>query len=295
MLHDLQPDRIRSSLRGRFGTPLELHESIDSTNRRGLEWAEAGAPHGATVVADVQSAGRGRRGRAWRAAPGSGLLFSVVIRATAGVPWGLLPTAAGVAVARCLKTLGPTEVTLKWPNDVLLGGAKVCGVLVESRGAAPAGSYAVVGVGLNVRGSSTELTEAFGRPVTALVPEHLADASRADILGACLNELDDVWSDVEDGRASSLIAAATRLSAVIGRDLVLRLPDGSARRARAQRLREDGALEVADQRGTWVVTSGEIERVEEVGRERLRGPSDEPFGASGAGNGDTAGPRATRG
>jgi BirA family biotin operon repressor/biotin-[acetyl-CoA-carboxylase] ligase len=123
----------------RIGTPRVHFRLTDSTNARARELAGRGAPHGTVVTAAEQSAGRGRQGRTWTAPPGRGLLCSVLIRD----PPRLLPLAAGVAVA---ETVGP-DAQIKWPNDVLLGGRKVAGILVEAR---LQERWAVVGIGLNV-------------------------------------------------------------------------------------------------------------------------------------------------
>ena len=122
-----------------LGHPRVHYRRIGSTNARARELAAAGVPHGTVVTAAEQSEGRGRQGRTWTAAAGRALLCSVVIRD----PPPLLPLAAGVAVAELLGT----GAQLKWPNDVLLEGRKVAGILVEGR---PKEGWAVVGIGLNV-------------------------------------------------------------------------------------------------------------------------------------------------
>jgi BirA family biotin operon repressor/biotin-[acetyl-CoA-carboxylase] ligase len=122
-----------------LGRPRVHYRLIGSTNARARELAGAGAPHGTVVTADAQTAGRGRQGRTWTAAAGRALLCSVVVRD----PPPLLPLAAGVAVA---EVVGP-EAQIKWPNDVLVGGRKVAGILVEAR---PQEGWAVAGIGLNV-------------------------------------------------------------------------------------------------------------------------------------------------
>jgi BirA family biotin operon repressor/biotin-[acetyl-CoA-carboxylase] ligase len=133
-----------------LGLP-RLHLRVtDSTNTRARELAAAGAPHGTLVTAAEQSAGRGRQGRTWSAPAGRALLCSLVLRD----PPRLLPLAAGVAVAEVVARRGAevmagdgAEPQLKWPNDVLIGGRKVAGVLVEGR---PQESWAVLGIGVNV-------------------------------------------------------------------------------------------------------------------------------------------------
>jgi BirA family biotin operon repressor/biotin-[acetyl-CoA-carboxylase] ligase len=124
---------------GSLGRPRLHLRLTDSTNARARELAASGAPHGTLVTAREQTAGRGRQGRTWTAPPGRALLCSLVVRD----PPRLLPLLTGVAVA---SVAGP-EAVLKWPNDVLLGGRKVAGILVEGR---PAERWAVIGIGLNV-------------------------------------------------------------------------------------------------------------------------------------------------
>jgi BirA family biotin operon repressor/biotin-[acetyl-CoA-carboxylase] ligase len=122
-----------------IGTPRLHFRLTDSTNARARELAAGGAPHGTIVTASEQSAGRGRQGRTWVAPPGRALLCSIVLRE----PPKLLPLVAGVAVAE----IAGEQARLKWPNDVLVDGRKVAGILVEGR---PQEGWAVLGIGLNV-------------------------------------------------------------------------------------------------------------------------------------------------
>jgi BirA family biotin operon repressor/biotin-[acetyl-CoA-carboxylase] ligase len=126
----------------RLGTPRLHHRVTDSTSDLARALASGGAPHGTLVTAGEQRAGRGRQGRTWSAPPGRALLMSLVLR-----EWpALLPIAAAVAVAD-VAGAGADEVTIKWPNDVLLGGRKLAGILAESR---PQEGWAVLGIGINV-------------------------------------------------------------------------------------------------------------------------------------------------
>ena len=124
-----------------IGRPHVHHRLTDSTNARARELAIEGAPHGALVTADEQSAGRGRQGRSWSAAPGEALLMSLLVR---GVE-PLLPLTAAVAVC---EALAPLDAAIKWPNDVWIERRKVAGILLEGR---PQEGWAVIGIGLNVR------------------------------------------------------------------------------------------------------------------------------------------------
>jgi BirA family transcriptional regulator, biotin operon repressor / biotin---[acetyl-CoA-carboxylase] ligase len=125
-----------------IGRPRVHHRLTDSTNERARELAAVGAPHGTLVTADEQTAGRGRQGREWTAAPGAALLMSLVLRD----PAEALPLAAAVAVCEAL----PVRAAIKWPNDIWVERRKVAGILVEAR---PQEGWAVVGIGVNVRGA----------------------------------------------------------------------------------------------------------------------------------------------
>jgi len=129
----------------RLGTPRVHFRLTDSTNARGRELAGRGAPHGTVVTASQQTAGRGRQGRTWTAPAGRALLSSLVIRD----PPRLLPLVAGVAVAE----VAGADARIKWPNDILVAGRKVAGILVEAR---LQEGWAVVGIGLNVAVRDTD-------------------------------------------------------------------------------------------------------------------------------------------
>jgi BirA family transcriptional regulator, biotin operon repressor / biotin---[acetyl-CoA-carboxylase] ligase len=151
-----------------IGSPRVHHRLTDSTNERAKQLAAAGAPHGTLVTADEQTAGRGRQGRVWTAPPRSAVLMSVVLRELDE----RLPLTAAVALCDAL----PVEATIKWPNDVWIGGRKAAGILVEGR---PQEGWAVLGVGLNV--TTSEFPAELAEVATSL---HLAgvDATPAQAL-----------------------------------------------------------------------------------------------------------------
>jgi BirA family biotin operon repressor/biotin-[acetyl-CoA-carboxylase] ligase len=160
-----------------IGTPHVHLRVVDSTNARARALGSSGAPHGTLVTADSQTAGRGRQGRTWTAAPGDALLMSLLVR---GVP-PLLPLAAAVAVC---DAVSPLEAAIKWPNDVWIDRRKVAGILLEGR---PQEGWAVVGIGLNVRTRSfpAELSET---ATSLLLAGH--ETSVADVRVALLAALD---------------------------------------------------------------------------------------------------------
>jgi len=124
---------------------MEWHGSLGSTNDRARELAATGVAHGYVVGTEKQTAGRGRKGASWFSEPGRGLAFSVIVRPTwPKNRWGWLSLAAGLAVCRALEEMNLAP-EIKWPNDVLLEGRKVCGILIEA-----AEELAVIGIGINV-------------------------------------------------------------------------------------------------------------------------------------------------
>jgi BirA family biotin operon repressor/biotin-[acetyl-CoA-carboxylase] ligase len=158
-----------------LGRPLHVLARTTSTNDEAKRAAREGAPHGATWVAEEQSAGRGRQGRSWVSARGENLLFSVLLRVTCP-PARLPPVAlvAGLAVRDAVARAAPAvEVRIKWPNDVLVGPRKIAGVLVEAVTVGSRVEAVVVGVGVNVHvrafpedlaGRATSIALAAGNP-----------------------------------------------------------------------------------------------------------------------------------
>ena len=193
-----------------------------STNADAADAARAGAPEGTVVVAEHQTAGRGRLDRTWESPPGSGLALSAVLRpdglALADWPW--IPLMAGVATAEAVAQLG-LVAQLKWPNDVEIGGRKLAGILVE-RIETPAGAAAIVGVGLNVAMTADQLPI---RTATSLRLQGV-DADRDEVLSVLLDALgrchDMLLVDVGAVRAAYLSACST-----VGSRVRVALPDGS--------------------------------------------------------------------
>lgn len=187
-----------------LGWPRLHLRRTDSTNTRARELAARGAPHGTLVTAAEQTAGRGRQGRTWSAPPGRSLLCSVVIRE----PPRLLPLAAGVAVAELAAASG-AQARVKWPNDVLVDGGKLAGILVEGR---PQERWAVVGVGLNVAVREADFPLELRGRVASL---GLEPAAIEPTLTALLTQLDR-WVTAP---ADEVLEAVRRRDALQGREI----------------------------------------------------------------------------
>jgi len=165
----LDIDALRRSLRGRrLGNPVFYSERLESTNDRALELIPRGFPEGTLVLAEEQERGRGRRGRAWSSPPRQGIYASLLLRPP--VSASLMPLvsfAASLGIARTLGERLEMKAEIKWPNDLLIDGRKVAGLLAEARGGEESPAV-VVGMGLNVNQSREDFPEELRDGVTSL-------------------------------------------------------------------------------------------------------------------------------
>lgn len=231
----------------RFGRVHEHHDAIGSTNDRAMTWLLDGGPDGGVVTADAQSAGRGRRGRKWASPPGQDLYVSVLVRPRP-VPanLGALSLAVGVGLREGLvKHLGEAapRIELKWPNDLLVDGRKLGGILCESRWLARRVDL-VVGFGLNV--GRREFPEELREVATSLAELLDEPPARAPLLADLLAGLERAADDFFRGGFAAIRHRYEPHCAVRGRQVrvPVRRPDGSeeAILAVAEGLADDGAL-----------------------------------------------------
>jgi BirA family biotin operon repressor/biotin-[acetyl-CoA-carboxylase] ligase len=218
-----------------IGTPRLHLRATDSTNLRARELALAGAPHGTLVTASEQSAGRGRQGRTWSAPPGRALLMSVVVRD----PPTVLPLVAAVAVARACGA----EARIKWPNDVLVDGRKVAGILVEGR---PQEGWAVVGIGVNVAVRIADLPEELHDRATGL---GLEPEDVEAILASVLEALDTALALDQP----AVLEAWRERDALLGREITWSGGSGIA-----EGVDDVGRLVVRTTGGTTALDAGEV-------------------------------------
>jgi BirA family biotin operon repressor/biotin-[acetyl-CoA-carboxylase] ligase len=246
---------------------VEVVESAGSTNALIAERAQAGGPEGLVILAEHQTAGRGRLDRSWETPARSGLTFSVLLRPTVpAASWPWLPLLTGHAVSTALRAAG-FDATVKWPNDVLLrsdgGERKVAGILVE-RVETPSGAAAVVGIGVNVGMTAEELPvpEATSLAVEGEAPD------RTELLGLLLDTLWDAyvaWQEGGDEGAARLAAAYAESCATVGRDVSVALPSGETLTGRAVEIDPSGRLVVASGDGArTVVGAGDVVHVRDA-------------------------------
>ena len=224
-----------------FGHPRRHLANTDSTNARGRQLAIEGAPGGTVVTADLQTAGRGRRGRTWSAPAGKALLCSAIL-APLELRHSLLPLAVPLAVCEAVESLAPLECLVKWPNDVWVAERKLAGVLIEAEPPA----WAVIGIGLNVSIEPGEFPDDLRQPAVSL--GHGVGVE--DALGAVCERLES-WVDAARKR---VLAEFTRRDVLAGRDISWVGGGGAAGEG-------SGVARGIDERGNLTVISADGETV----------------------------------
>ncbi len=239
-------DRALDAAAARLGpfTRVEFLPETGSTNAIALQRAHAGAPHGTIVMADMQTAGRGRRGRAWHSPPEAGVYLSAVVRAEAWAgTLSLLTLAAGVAVARAIRSATGLAVELKWPNDVVVGRPwrKLAGILSETASATPRVDAVVIGIGVNVRGGS--FPAEIAHRATALEIELGRPVDRVAFVIELLAALAEVTDELSRGQGAGIVDAWRSMGgAGLGSAPVRWNDGGTVRRGFARDLADDGSL-----------------------------------------------------
>jgi BirA family transcriptional regulator, biotin operon repressor / biotin---[acetyl-CoA-carboxylase] ligase len=235
------------------GVEVRIVQRCGSTNSVLL--AER-AQHAVLLVAEQQSAGRGRRGRRWHSVPGAGLTFSLARRVGRPVrELAALSLVAGVAVTRAFRALGVARAALKWPNDLLVDGAKLGGILVETR-ADGAAARAVIGIGINLRGGP-QLSARLKRPVASL-DQFLESISPEEILKRIIGSLVEALDAFEAGGLDALRGEWEALHAHAGHRLRVRLADGRSVSGIEAGLDQDGGLRLRTRAGLRAVRSGTV-------------------------------------
>jgi BirA family biotin operon repressor/biotin-[acetyl-CoA-carboxylase] ligase len=255
----LLPEILRPLVRGTiFESDLHHFYKIGSTNTVAMAGAADGAPEGGVFLAEEQTAGRGRGANSWQSPRSTGIYCSVILRPVLPPSDVLsLSLAAGLAVQMAIQQIDSrVQVDLKWPNDVLINGKKVCGILTEMNAEATRVRYIVVGIGINVNQSSfpKEL------PATSLRLETGSEWSRVELVSALLKSLDREYRQLTDDEAAKegiLQRFAENSSWVLGKRVRIE-ENGSAFEGTTEGLDPRGFLQVRTPYGVQTVLSGTV-------------------------------------
>ncbi len=231
---DLNPEAITGGLNAlRIGKPVRVCETVASTNDAVRDGFDAGDTEGLVVIADAQSSGRGRLGRSWLSTRGVGVYLSLLL--TPGIDKEHLPQLtlmAGVAVAEALRDSGAPSPLLKWPNDVLCGGKKLCGILCEYHQCKNGGEGVILGIGVNVNHAPEDFTHDLRSTATSLLIETGRRHDRGRVIRTLLARLDQEYDDYLMGRQPGLAEKWSRHTDLFGKSITLtqggRVTEGTA-------------------------------------------------------------------
>jgi BirA family transcriptional regulator, biotin operon repressor / biotin---[acetyl-CoA-carboxylase] ligase len=253
---DLRESAVLAACAGGLWTSVEVVGRTGSTN---ADLVARGGPEGQVLVAEEQTAGRGRMGRSWVSQPGAALTFSVLLRPAAIPPgcYGWLPLLTGIAVATAVRSVAGVEATLKWPNDVLVDDRKLAGILAEQ-----SGDIVVVGIGLNVATPRDALPEGPGRvTATSLLLEGADDVDRQGLLIELLRELEERYlrfrADPDPARSGAL-ASYRELCVTLGRTVRVELPGDRAITGVAEDVDTEGRLLIREATSLTPISAGDV-------------------------------------
>lgn len=258
-MQDYTPTAIKAQLTTNIlGRRIELHPQVGSTNDLVRQAGQRGASEGLVVLAEEQVAGRGRLGRTWVASPGCCVLCSVLLRPRFSPQQAFYVTiVAAVAIHRALKVVGGGVLSpaIKWPNDVLLNGRKVAGILSESEFSGGEWAFSVLGFGINVNLQKEQFGE-LRDAATSLSAELGREVDRVEVLARVLSELESLYLLLQGGQSGTVHAEWVRNLETLGKRVSITEPGsgeaGSPVQGKALRVDPGGAL--------VVLTDGGVER-----------------------------------
>lgn len=233
-----------------IGRTVVYMPEMASTNDLARQMARDGAPHGTLVVADTQTAGRGRRGRTWVSPPGAGLWMSILLRPPLPpTEVTLFPLLAGVAVTQVLRQWYGMPALLKWPNDVLVAERKICGILLEMSAEADVLHHLVLGIGVNVNLVRADFPPDLQDHATSLQLEMGEPQARVPLLRRIITEIEREYIRFISEGPGCLLNQARLLSATMGKTVDVKSADSTVFTGTAIAIADDGALLVRDATG----------------------------------------------
>lgn len=237
----------------RLGRTLVLLNETDSTNNHAKRIAAEGAGEGTVVLAERQTAGKGRLGRSFFSPEDSGIYMSIVLRPNMELKQTMLLTSmAAVAAAHAIEKVSGVYAQIKWVNDIFLNKKKVCGILTEAGVTEGSISYVVLGIGVNV--GRMEFPDELKNIATSVSNECGREISRNELIAELLNEVEALYDTMEDG--SFLLESRSR-SILLGKEVRVITPEGSCP-AKAVEIDDMGQLIVETEEGRQTLNSGEV-------------------------------------
>jgi BirA family biotin operon repressor/biotin-[acetyl-CoA-carboxylase] ligase len=224
-----------------IGQNIHYFSEIDSTNNVAKKLAEEGAKEGTIIIAETQTRGRGRRGKQW-ISPAGGVWMSIILRPQ--IPPSEAPQLTlmtGVAVAETIKKFG-LDVGIKWPNDILIGSRKVCGILTEANAKFSTLDYVVVGIGIDANVNTENFPSDVQKTATSLKKELKEDIRGPELVKEFLKIFEDTYNEFKEGNFPEILGEWRRMSKTIGSYVEVRKQLGKIVRGEAVGITNEGAL-----------------------------------------------------
>ncbi|MEK5476663.1 biotin--[acetyl-CoA-carboxylase] ligase [Paenibacillus sp. FSL R5-0407] len=243
-----------------FGRHLNLMEVTSSTQEAARLLAEEGAPEGTLVIAEEQTGGRGRQGKRWYSPARKGIWMSLLLRPQRPLSFApQLTLLTAVAVCRAIRKVTGVDAGIKWPNDLLVQGKKICGILIESVGEDERIKYCIAGIGIDVNVELEELPSELHKVATSLKIESGQTQSRATLISAVMNELEQLYNLYEEEGFAPIGHLWEALSVTLGKRVTVKTPRGETE-GTAEALDESGALVLLDDTGNHItIFSGDVQ------------------------------------
>jgi len=253
------PGEIKKNLKSKiFGKKIYSYRKVGSTNVLGFRLAEIGAEEGTLLVADEQSKGKGRMGRSWYSPPRLGLWMSLILRPD--IPPFKAPglsICAGLALTQTIKEMTGIEAKIKWPNDCLIDGKKVGGILLELSAELDRINFVIVGIGVNVNHSTQDFPRNLSQTATSMKIKLGKDLSRLALLTSFLEKFERIYLDFKKNGLSPQREMIKSYSSLLGKKVTVKFGKEKIE-GMAENIDENGSLVIKTQKGEKVVTAGEV-------------------------------------
>ncbi|MXQ52569.1 biotin--[acetyl-CoA-carboxylase] ligase [Shimazuella alba] len=243
-----------------FGQQIRYEPVAKSTQILAHQWARAGAPEGSLVIADEQQAGKGRLGRVWYSPPKTGIWMSLILRPPIPIQQAShLTLLASVGVSSAIINQTNLPIKIKWPNDLLLQGKKICGILTELRGDQDKIEYIVLGMGINVNQQSDHFPSELKEVATSLAVQGKQSYSRASLIAEVMKELEYYYLLYLEQGFEPIRNRWESLSDLIGKKITAKTPQAKVVGV-AESLSSDGSLMVRSGKELITIYSADIDK-----------------------------------
>jgi BirA family biotin operon repressor/biotin-[acetyl-CoA-carboxylase] ligase len=241
-----------------LGKEVLSYRTIGSTNALGFRLAEGGAPEGTLIVADEQTKGKGRMGRSWHSPPKLGLWMSLILRPQVP-PFSApgLSICAGLALAQAIRDLSGADARIKWPNDCLINGRKVGGILLELSAELDRTNFVIAGIGVNVNNQPDDFPKRLLSKVTSIKMECGKEWSRMKLLTTFLQRFEAIYLDFKKNGLAPQRRLIKRFSSLLGKTVAVKFGREKIE-GLAQDIDDNGSLVIKTKKGERAVRAGEV-------------------------------------